>query len=437
MSLFGSQSLYADFGSIVDIGMAGDFYFSDGSANNGQVFANLLIQNTWSDSQLWVDVGAGGLVGDTAHSYIKAPQLFYRMGKRSKFNIVVGRELNDWSYLDSHWNMGMTQPLFKWDTAQPEEQGLTGIFVNIPVVEDTLDITLFGSYMYLPTQGASYQLTDGELRSSNPWFSSPIEAITLSGERIDLNYSLTVPKAQDVVFKPSYGLQIGTPISKMGFIASAFYLNKPRNELVLPFEGALNLSTFKGDINILPQVANHQVAGLDIGAKYSIGKTVLSWVREFGIDYDVPLNTTYPVLSDQDIYSLATVFSVSKKQRVGLSYIKVDRQDTLVEGLFSSTQIDAYAARNRFEEAARVYWEGLLAKVSSKYRVKTKLMYTQSLQKDNVWVSADVRWAASRGLEFFTHCDFFGSSKDQIVGEDFISTYQNNDRCLVGGHYAF
>ena len=199
----------------------------------------------------------------------------------------------------------------------------------------------------------------------------------------------------------------------------------------------MNLSTFRGDINVLPQVATHQVAGVDLGWNFKQLQTVLSWAREFDIRYNIPQNTTYPLFPDQDMYSLVTSFSLSKTQRIHVGYIQVDREETLVEGLFSSAQIDAYANRNRFEKAARVSWEGLLAKITEKYRIKTMLSYTQSFLRDNALISADIRWMAWQGMEFFNHCDFFGGSEKTIVGEDFISNFQNNDRCLVGGHYAF
>ena len=70
------STAHGEFGSIVDVGMGGDMYFTNNSANNGQGFVNLLIQNTWSRSQIWLDVGAGGLVGETATSYVKMPQFY-------------------------------------------------------------------------------------------------------------------------------------------------------------------------------------------------------------------------------------------------------------------------------------------------------------------------------------------------------------------------
>jgi hypothetical protein len=435
--LLGSNQLWAEFGSIVDIGLAGDLYFNNSSANNGQGFVNLLIQNNWSESQLWVDVGAGGLVADAATSYIKAPQLFYRMGNTNRTHVIVGRYRHQWSQLDSFWDLGMTQPLFRWNQAMPEEQGLTGVFVKTPLFSDSLMLTLFGSYLFIPSQGPSFNLSNGKITSSNPWFSDPIEILNLSGEKATVNYDIAIPKTQDVIFKSSIGVQLATPDNKKGFQFNSFFLNKPRNDLVLPFEGFLNLTTFNADIKVAPQVARHSVAGLDFGWQTYYTKTVLSWLYESKVNFQAPDNSTFPIIPEQNIFSLQEKVRLTSSQRMWLGYIYVNREDNKTGGVFSNSSISTFLNRNRFDEALQIKWEGLLFKTDSQYRVKATLSYVQSIKRDNIWLNADLRWSAYKGFEVFTRLDFFGGSTKTIASYDFLSTYQNNDRILIGGHYAF
>lgn len=437
VSVFTPKVVRAEFGSIVDVGLAGDLFFTDESANNGQGFVNLLIQNTWSESQIWFDVGAGGLVGDTASSYVKAPQFFYRMGAEDRPHLVLGRSLHSWSFLDEYWNLGITQPIFRWNEAMPEEQGLTGLFLNFPIAEKKLQATFFASYLFLPTQGPSYELINGNLTSSNPWFAPPVEVINFANERAEVNYAIDIPKTQNIVFRPSYGVQFGTQKNKKNLQINTFYMDKPKNDLLLPFQGELNLSTFSGDVTVKPQVARHHIVGADIGWNSEIFKSVLSWVHESASVYDAPANTTFPVLPHQDIIAANQLFRLSSTQRLTLGYIKVFREANQIGGVFANAQISSYLNRNRFEEAFQVKWEGLLFKSLNLYRIQTTLAYNQSLLRDNVWISADMRWSIYRGFEAYTHCDFFGGSDGTILNYDFMSAYQNNDRCLVGGHYAF
>jgi hypothetical protein len=427
----------AEFGSIVDIGIGGDLYFTNESANNGQGFVNLLIQNTWSSSQLWLDVGAGGLVGDTATSYVKVPQFYYRLQDDTGNHITLGRARYDWSFADEFWNMGLTQPVFKWNQARPETQGLTGLFVHLPLVEKTFEVTLFASKLFVPTQGPSFELTDGQLTSSNPWFNEPVQVVNLAGEPADLSFDVDVPRTQDVVLQDSFGFLVGSPQVKKGWLFKAFYLNKPRNDLVLPFEGALNLTTFNGDIRVLPQVAQHEVMGVDFGWNFINSKTVVSWVYEADIRYDIPQGTTFPTLPDQNVVSLTQLFRLNNRHKLWFGYINVERTPTQVGGVFANSPISTYLNRNRFEEAAQIKWDGIVYRTPSNQQISASLAYTHSLQRDNIWISSDIRWVLSKGLEVFNQCDFFGGSEDTIVAADFLGTFQNNDRCFVGGQYAF
>ena len=439
-NLLAPHNAMAKFGSIVEVGLAGDFYFTKESANNGQAFANLFIQNKWSNSRLWLDVGAGGLIAEAGHSYIKAPQMYYQYGSQGQFNISFGRMKYDWSLLDNHWNIGMVQPLFSWDSAQPEVQGLSGLFVGVPLVKDKYEMMLFVSGLYIPSQGPSYELADGNLRSSNPWFSPPAQAVSFSGNEYQLEYNVDVPKVTEIVFRPSYGIALGSVQNKKGLIAKIFAINKPKNDLILPFDGALNTSTLKGNVLVRPQVGRHTVAGVDLGWNYKLGKTVLSWVYESKVDYNfnVKLDTTYPEIPEQNIYSLVQQVKLSPAQRLSFGYFHADKKRMEVKGLYaSSSSVDTFQYRNRFDRAARVGWEGRLFKQSRRYRMKTKLSYTYDVVDSHSWISTDLRWAAFPGVEIFKHCDFFGGDGKSIKKNDFISNYQNNDRCYVGGHYVF
>ena len=69
-------------------------------------------------------------------------------------------------------------------------------------------------------------------------------------------------------------------------------------------------------------------------AKITIGPAVENGFY-YDVDYDDTENTTYTNFSDQDIYSFMKMFRLSKTKRVKLSYIYVDREETIVEGLLS------------------------------------------------------------------------------------------------------
>ncbi|MDZ4082907.1 MAG: hypothetical protein U1E10_08230, partial [Bdellovibrionales bacterium] len=44
--------------------------------------------------------------------------------------VSVGRRLESWSQLDRHWDLGLWEPLNRFDALRPIDQGLTGAFIE-------------------------------------------------------------------------------------------------------------------------------------------------------------------------------------------------------------------------------------------------------------------------------------------------------------------
>ena len=185
-------------------------------------------------------------------------------------------------------------------------------------------------------------------------------------------------------------------------------------------------------------VAYHQVMGIDMGWNAYGGKTLFSWVREADVVYTAPENSTFPTYTDQNIFSLTQLFRFKNHQRLWLGYINSQGGRIGTGGIFSSGDVSVHLNQRRFDEAARVTWEGFLFRgKGEKHRLKLSLTSTYGLIQDNLWISTDVTWGLAKGAWLFSQCDFFGGPQAFIPGGDFISTYQNNDRCFLGAHYAF
>lgn len=422
---------YADFDSEVDLGFAGDFYFNNQDANNGQAFVDLFIQKKLSHSEFYLDVGAGGLAGNRASHYIKVPQLFYRQGDQNKLHAILGRSYHQWSVLDEFWNLGKTQPLFGWDQSQLQQQGLTGLFIKYPF--NGFSVTLFGSYLFLPEQGPTYDHVDGRFEANNPWFKEPVEVINLNGQRVDLSFDVQAPKTQDVIFQESVGIQLSRLDQSRGLLLNAFYLNKASNELILPFEGTLNLTSFTGDITIKPAVARHWLMGVDLGWSWENLSTVLSWMYESELDYQVPASTTFPIIPEQNMFSIRQFFQFNNQHRFWFGYLKSDREENAVGGVFATSQLTTFRERNRFDEVFRLQWEGLFFDRD----LTLKFGYNQSFVADTAWLNFGAKWHLNSGLSLTQRCDLFGGAEEEATNRNFISSYQNNDRCLVGGLYTF
>ena len=425
----------AKFQSSVNVGLLGDFYFQR-NIHNAQGFIDVFMGHKGIENEFWLDIGAGALVGTTSQSYIKIPQFYYQMNFTKRIHLIVGRYLNQWSYLDDHWMTGMIQPLFKWNMALPEKQGLTGLFLKLHLT-DNIDLTFFSSYLFLPSQGPVYELVNGRVVSSNPWFAQPVRVMNFLNQEIELRYNVNAPKTSDVIFRPSYGGRVGTSYDKTGWLLSAFYFNKSKNDLITPFNGHLNLTTFEGDVTIQPTVARHDVLGLDVGWNFGYLKSLISWLHESRIYYRRFPDFTYPVIPRQDLFSIFQWIRLSKSQSLSLSYLKVIREPNKIEGIFSDSQISTFLSRNTFENTVRLKWEGRFLESVDRSFLKTSFSYFQSFIVDHAWVSVDFQWFLNKRVALTSRCDFFGGYNQSPVDADFISQFQNNDRCLVGGSYAF
>ncbi len=432
---FFSDSVDAKFQSSVNMGLLGDFYFQR-DIHNAQGFVDVSMGNKGATNELELDIGAGALVGNTTQSYIKIPQSYYQINFMEKARLVLGRRIYKWSYLDDYWMMGMVQPLFKWNMALPEKQGLTGIFLQFDLTDD-IHLTLFSSYLFLPSQGPTYELVNGNVTSSNPWFIQPIRIINFLNQEIKLKYNVNIQKTSEIIFRPSYGGRLGTSHDKKNWLFNAFYFNKSKNDLIIPFNGHLNLTTFEGDVVIQPTVAQHSVLGLDIGWNFGFFRSMISWLYESRIHYRRLPDFTYPVIPEQNMFSLSQWIKLSDSQSLSLSYLQVMRKSNRIEGIFFDSQISTFLSRNTFEKTFHIKWEGRFLKSGDRHLLKTHVSYFQSFMVDHAWVSTDFRWFLSKGVQLTSHCDFFGGYKQSPFDSDFISQFQSNDRCLLGGSYAF
>ena len=426
----------SNFQSSINVGLLGDLYFQR-NVHNVQGSIDILLDSRGYKDRFMLNLGAGALVGDSIQSYVKIPESYYQIGFPDKANVVLGRSIQKWSYLDDDWMMGIIQPFFKWNRPMPERQGLTGIFLNIPL-DYELNLMFFSSYVFLPSQGPGYKLVGGEITSSNPWFTQPVRIINFGDRETKLNYIVNFPKTKDIIFKPSYGGQLRTPYKKKDWVFNLFYLSKPVNDLIIPFDGQLNLTTFRGDVTIQPTVARHNVYGLDAGWNFGFLRTVFSWLHESSIQYIKIPEFTYPIIPKQDLFSVLQWIRLTKSQSISLSYLKSFRQPNRIEGDLSGSQISTFLVRNPFENTFRLKWEGSFQKTSNDHHFKTSVSCFQSFLVDHSWIQVAATWILkNQNIQLKGFCDFFGGYKNSPVDGDFISQYQDNDRCLFGGNYVF
>ncbi|MEK7356913.1 MAG: hypothetical protein AAB250_10715, partial [Bdellovibrionota bacterium] len=110
-----------------------------------------------------LDIGGSFATDVENYSNISVPEAFLNWEQEdvevTRARIVIGRKLENWSSLDSDWDLGLIQPLNKFDGLRSEEQGLTGAFVGWG--RGGFDLVGRGGVLGEAAQGVPHQLLEG------------------------------------------------------------------------------------------------------------------------------------------------------------------------------------------------------------------------------------------------------------------------------------
>lgn len=291
-------------------------------------------------------------------NYLDISQLYWKQSLLS-----VGRKKVRWSQIDESFGLGIYQPLFKWNPLQPESQGLTGVFLHAEDMHSAIpwSITLFGSPLYIPNQGAGYEIKDGQFEKTNPYFGQRPRVAELSGQRASLQYNVQKPDMSDVIYQQSFAGMVAVGDRRKGGFAQGAFAQKPMNELSLGFQGAL-MPNQKLDTQISPRVVHHNVASGE--ARYSFSHV------SFGIAglSDTPQEPKFESQWTYVQYSQAVLISpfIDLKffgAEINLAALSVQGGETSYEGPLANEAKDVLTPLYPFRNAA-------MAQLKYQYRLK-------------------------------------------------------------------
>jgi hypothetical protein len=241
-----------------------------------------LRSDTRTDDSFKINLTGQYAIGDSILSFLNIREIYFSYKIDDKSKMHLGRKLMNWSSLDTIWNLGVYQPQFKWNPLNPENQGLTGLFWNKN--DGGFGLTLFASPLYIPDQGASYELKDGQFQGSNPWFQAPPQNIKFQGQILPIDYEIAKPETSSVIFQTQYGAQLRLG-EKKGYFANIAGIYKPANQLALGYKGVL--VTTRVRIDITPKVYFENAYSADLGYRQDWG------VAQLSLLYSKPQSPTF------------------------------------------------------------------------------------------------------------------------------------------------
>lgn len=258
------------------------------------------------DDSLQAQVRGVVAPGASVLNYLNVSQLYWKENVLS-----VGRKKINWSQLDENFTLGSIQPVFKWNPLQWEQQGLTGLFIHLETT-DALPwgVTLFGSGLFIPNQGAGYELKDGTFQASNPYFKAPPEVAEVNDQDFKIHYDLKKPEVQDIVFKQSFAGRVFLGKEHKGPYVQIAHAYKPQNELNLGFigyapylENQANAAVKQVNVEILPVLSYHHISSADLFYSNKYIKAGLSGIYEVPTEPEFESNWTYATFTNSTLIS--------------------------------------------------------------------------------------------------------------------------------------
>lgn len=362
-------------------------------------------------------------------NYLNVTQLFWKQQA-----LILGRKKMNWNELDERFHLGMYQPLFLWNPLMPEEQGLTGIFLNLKADESSIPwgVTLLGSPVFIPDQTAGYDLKDGKFQKTNPYFSPQVGSARINGQLTPINYDVQKPQTQDVVFRQSFAGRVFVGDEKQGFFSQISYANKPSNQLTLGFQGfALSDNTLT--VQVQPKVIRHNLLSGDLHFTGSFYRTGISLVRETMEAPNFKEEWTYVHYSDSVVFSPFVLFNAMNAELV-LSTLSVQGADAKAIGPEADQASKFLPDRYPFRNAGLAQLSySFRMKKAEKIQLSTRYLRGEKGEFD-LWTSAATyqwtnRWSAQVVGQLV--------AIDKKSRKTAFDPYVNNDLVSVGVSYVF
>lgn len=387
----------------------------------------------FAEEDLKMDISGGVALGAPLLNYLNIGE-FYAQNRQSQTeSFYLGRKRMLWSELDARWDLGVWEPLFKWNPLSPERQGLTGLFWQVDKPYYTL--MLFASPFYLPDQGPSFEIQNGSFIRGNPWFRRPPESIRIWEEATGIDYTFQKPNETEVVLQNSFGMKVsgGDP---EGFRGQLSYVYKPMNQLAIGYEGNLDVSQLKGAVEIQPQVVYHSLVGADASYNFSRLRLGFSGLADRPNKEKVfEEQWTHPEFSDALLVSSYIEWRTNSWGLI-LQHLDIFGGKVTETGDLASPNRAALMTRYPFQQAQQL-------SVMTNYqfrqgrRLVAKLTVTHSDRNNFDLVQLSSRLRLSDLWSVFGEMQMVRAGNVTISNQNEISQFVNNDRLLIGAAYVF
>lgn len=363
----------------------------------------------------------------------------YASFKAAQTTAYVGRKKAAWSEMDMRWQLGLWQPRFAMDTLRPEEQGLTGIFLDHST--ENFQLIGFASPIYVPSMGPDIREEGGSLVADSRWYRTPSREYNFNTRTNSISYKLDIPAAARLVNNPgsAISMRLGNKSNGAWGVASAGSL--PVNDLVLKRKVFKSASADVVDATVSPEVGRHTLVSADVGYTYGDAKISASYLQDNPEEKRPDPEWSIQKLLPIKAYSAAIDFTVapifSRSLAFQLSYLKVEGggiQDIIADG--SNDDFTLFDQRLIFTNAVAASVEGLLARIYRRDLV-ARFKYLYDYDQLGSLLSTEFLYYPTQKVAVVLGADILGVQDENSNPNAFLNQYRANDRVYGGLTYVF
>jgi hypothetical protein len=401
-------------------------YENTRSSNFG--FFGASIKSIRSDEDVFkINLKGMYAMGTPVLSYLNLREMYFTIQIDATSQIHIGRKINLWSNVDDRWNLGFFQPQFRWNSLSPENQGLTGFFWQKKISK--LDFLFYGSPIYIPDQGPSYELKSGEFESNNPWFQSPPQTILFQNESFPIDYNIQTPNTSDIVFQSSFGMQLKYN-SDSGLFTNLSAIYKPSHQMAYGYKGVL--VTDRVSVTVVPKTYYENVVAADIGYAGDWGGIDLSalYLRPRTPVFDNASN--YPVISESTTFGPHLKLRASDNFIFDLNVLMTSGEDIFEVGPDASPNRQSLSTKFTYRNAYEVSmtYKDIFMR---KFRLTSLLSWRQA-QLNNIRILRSQNTIDLKGPWKFIFDLILVQTSDDLTS---ITSYRNLDQLWIGASYDF
>lgn len=401
---------------------------------NQYQFIGLRIRNGLDSESLILDTEAVLSPGSPVLSYIKAKEVAFLFQNTKTQTLTLGRKKKLWSQLDDRWALGAIEPTFKWNPLNRESLGLTGLFWSVE--EPTFQFTAFWSPIFIPDQGPNFETNKkGEFKKSNPWFQTPpstFQPFPQSDANSSINYNVRRPPESEIILQTSLGGSIEGIVSE-SFVWRASHFYKPMNQLALGYGGHYVVESREGAVEIEPAVGYHRITSVDFAWKPGIWEFGIMGMQDDPSQAQFDGEWTTPEFEQAKLFAGYAQMNF-KRQSLSVELMSIDGGKIREQGDLASADRAPITARYPFYQATKLRYRMKMAvKTLDRLIVDTSWTHSDRNQFDLIQVRGQFEFR--RRWQTYTDMQFVRAKELTSKNHNDISSYQNNDRLMVGVSY--